>query len=218
MAKRIMCFGDSLTWGWTPVAHPGAATSRYDFSHRWPGQLGTLLGPDYDIVEEALNGRTTNIADTAQPTLNGAAYLPTALASHQPLDLVIVMLGSNDTKAQYRRSPVDIAAGAATLLKQIAASAAATGTNYPAPEALLIAPPPMHPSPYAWLAAQFADGPAKTGELPQLYEAVAEHVGAHFFDAGAVTNTSGKDGIHLTPGDNARLGSALAPIVMSLLR
>ena len=106
-AKRILCFGDSLTWGWVPVAD-GMPTERYPRKDRWPGALADKLGSDYLVLEEGLSARTTNIDDPTDPRLNGSKYLPASLASHLPLDLVILMLGTNDTKAYFGRTPLDL--------------------------------------------------------------------------------------------------------------
>ena len=79
MTRRILCFGDSLTWGW--IATPeGAPARRYPYSERWTGIMAAKLGSDYEIIEEGLNARTTSIDDPVDPRLNGSAYLPTALA------------------------------------------------------------------------------------------------------------------------------------------
>lgn len=217
MPKRILCFGDSLTWGWTPVAVDGEPTVRYPFEQRWTGKMLASLGGGYEVIEEALSGRTTNIDDPLDPRLNGAAYLPAALASHLPLDLVIVLLGSNDTKTYFDRSPFDIATGAALLLKQIGKSAGGVGTAYPAPKALLIAPPIMGRCPEPWSAAQYADGPEKTAAIAPLFRAAAAHNRAGFLNAGDVISTGGVDGLHLTAENNAALGLAIAAKVKEIL-
>jgi len=78
--------------------------------------LAAQLGDGFDIIEEGLSGRTTDVDDPTDPRLNGSTYLPSALASHLPLDLVIVMLGTNDTKSYFHRTPFEIAMGMAKLL------------------------------------------------------------------------------------------------------
>lgn len=208
MSKRILCFGDSLTWGWVPRDSPAAPSERYPREVRWTGVLADQLGAEFEVVEEGLNGRTTSADDPMDPRLNGATYLPAALASHLPLDLVIVMLGTNDTKAYFRRTAFDIAIGASLLLRQIAASA--VGTAYPAPRALLVAPPKLSSRPNPWFQEVFAGGEEKTAELPRLYAAAADFVGAAFFDAGSVITTGGVDGIHFSRQNNHDLGVALA--------
>lgn len=214
--RRVLVFGDSLTWGWMPV-ETVVPTTRYPFRERWTGIMAEALGPGFTVVEEGLSGRTTDVDDPFDPRLNGSAYLPAALASHLPLDLVVVMLGTNDTKAYFRREPFDIALGAARLLGIVAASAGGVGTTYPAPRVLLVAPPPLGDVTDAWAGAVFGGGRAKTLALPPLYQAAARAAGARFFDAGAATRTDGVDGIHFTPENNRALGRALAAEVRAAL-
>ena len=126
--KTILCFGDSLTWGWIPVIE-GAPSFRYPFEQRWTGAMAAHLGEGHHIIEEGLCARTTDQDDPNDPRLNGSAYLPSALASHLPLDLVIVMLGTNDTKFVYRRTPIDITNGMSKLVGQVLGSAGGIGTT-----------------------------------------------------------------------------------------
>jgi lysophospholipase L1-like esterase len=215
-AKRILCFGDSLTWGWVPVTE-AVPTRRYPFAQRWTGIMAAELGDVYEIVEEGLSGRTTNADDPTDPRLNGSHYLPSALASHLPLDLAILMLGTNDTKAYLGRGPFDIATGMSVLVDQVARSAGGVGTSYPAPRVLVVAPPPLGEIPNPWFAEVFKDAHAKTTELARHYQAMADFTGVSFADAGQVVTTDGVDGIHFTQANNEALGSALADAVSRLL-
>lgn len=214
--KNILCFGDSLTWGWVPKEE-AVPTERYTADKRWTGVLAHNLGADYHLIEEGLSGRTTNIDDPTDVRLNGAAYLPAALASHLPLDLVLVMLGTNDTKSYFNRSPFDIATGMSVLLGQIATSSGGVGTQYPAPHALLLAPPLLAARPNPWFSAVFSGGPGKTAALAPLYEALASFMGASFFDVSSVVKDIGIDGIHFTEANNVDLGHALTPVIRELL-
>ncbi|WGS22967.1 MULTISPECIES: GDSL-type esterase/lipase family protein [unclassified Bradyrhizobium] len=172
MTRRILCFGDSLTWGWIAVPE-GAPTTRFSLSRAWTGVMALKLGPDYEIVEEALNARTTSIDDPVDPRLNGSAYLPVALASHFPLDLVIIMLGTNDTKSYYRRTSYEIAVGMSKLVCQVLTSAGGLGTVYPAPRVLVVAPPPLGPLTDPWLQEMFDCAREKMLELAKQYRALA---------------------------------------------
>jgi len=158
--KNIMCYGDSLTWGWVPVKE-GSPTHRYPYDQRWTGVMAAALGSGYHMIEEGLSARTTCLDDPNDPRLNGANYLPSAIASHLPLDLVIVMLGTNDTKSYFRRTPYEIANGMAKLVGQILTSAGGIGTPYPAPRALVIAPPPLTPMQDPWFEGMFGGGHEK---------------------------------------------------------
>ena len=85
----ILCFGDSLTWGWVP-ARNGPPSERYPYDQRWTGAMAGRLGDGFHIIEEGLNARTSAFDDPADPRLNGANYLPTALASPWPSGPVVV--------------------------------------------------------------------------------------------------------------------------------
>ena len=213
--KRILCFGDSLTWGWVPVLE-GAPTGRYPFEQRWTGVMANHLGAMYEIIEEGLSARTTNLDDPTDPRLNGSAYLPSALASHLPLDLVIVMLGTNDTKSYFHRSSSEIAVGMSKLIGQIAGCGGGVGTIYPAPKILLMAPPPLSPLPHPWFQTVFDGGHAKTKDLAKHYEALASFCGIEFLNAGDIISTDGVDGIHFTAENNADLGRCIAEKVAGI--
>lgn len=214
--KRIMCFGDSLTWGWIPVVE-GVPTIRYAPDVRWTGVLQSELGDGFTIIEEGLSARTTMLNDPTDPRLDGSAYLPSALASHLPLDLVIIMLGTNDTKAYFHRTPFEVAAGMSKLVGQVLGSAGGVGTTYPAPEVLIVAPPPLTPMPHAYFQSLFGGAHEKSAEFGKLYGDLADFMKVHFLNAGDHISTDGVDGIHFTPKNNRDLGLAMARKVTAIL-
>ena len=207
--RRMMCFGDSLTWGWVPVQE-GVPTTRFGEDVRWTGVLAKELSHEYQIIEEGLSGRTTTLDDPIDPRLNGSAYLPSALASHLPLDLVIIMLGTNDTKAYFHRTAFEISAGMAKLVGQVLSSAGGVGTIYLAPQVMIIAPPPLTPMPHPYFQSLFGGAHAKSQELGRLYGDLADFMKLHFLNAGDVITTDGVDGIHFTAENNLSLGKAVA--------
>jgi lysophospholipase L1-like esterase len=172
--------------------------------------MAAKLGPDYEIIEEGLSARTTSIDDPVDPRLNGSTYLPSALASHLPLDLVIIMLGTNDTKSYYRRTPYEVAVGMSKLVGQVLTSGGGVGTVYPAPKVLIVSPPPLAELPDPWFQGMFEGGREKTIKLASQYGSLAAFLKVDFFDAGSVITTDGVDGIHFTAKNNAELGTALA--------
>lgn len=213
--KHVMFYGDSLAWGWVPSGD-AAPTYRYPPEQRLTGVLGRELGEGYEITVEALSGRTTAVDDPTDPRLNGASYLPSALASHLPLDLVIFMLGSNDTKVYFNRSAFEIAAGMSLLVDQVAKSAGGVGTSYPAPQVLLVAPPPLGEMPHPWFAELFRGAHEKSQELARHYEALSTFLDIPFLSAGNFISTGGVDGIHLTAENNEALGKAIASKVKEI--
>lgn len=214
--KNVLCFGDSLTWGWVPKEN-AVPTERYPSSVRWTGLLAEKLGEEFTVIEEGLSGRTTGVDDPTDSRLNATTYLPSCLATHLPLDVVVLMLGTNDTKAYFHRSAFEIATGVSVLLGQIATSAGGVGTAYPAPKVLLVSPPPLGNITNPWFEELFAGGQEKTAEFGQLYKAVAEFMGVAFLDAGTVISTDGVDGIHFTPQNNAELAEAIYAEIAELL-
>jgi lysophospholipase L1-like esterase len=217
-APRILCFGDSNTWGFVPVAD-GAPSTRYPRAQRWGGVVADTLGAE--VIEEGLNGRTTDQPDPSHPLLTGAgldgsAFLPACLASHLPLDAVAIMLGTNDTKAAFGRNAERIATGARKLLNIVRTLDGGVGTAYPNPRMLLIAPPPLgrlndH------FSAMFEGGHEKSRQLAPLYEALAHSADAAFLDAGSVIRSDGKDGLHFSAEAQRALGLAAATKLRELL-
>ncbi len=132
----ILWFGDSNTWGVDP-----ASQSRLGPHVRWPGVLGAALGPGAEVIEEGLRGRTTVWDDPFEEGRNGLVYLRPCLKSHAPLDLVTVMLGTNDLKAVFRLGSGEIAAGVAAIIRCIQHSA--IGPDSSEPGVLVISPPPI---------------------------------------------------------------------------
>lgn len=205
--RRVLVYGDSLTWGSIPVPHV-VPTARHQRDDRWPVILGADLG--VEMVEEGLGGRTTNVDDPLDPRLNGATHLPTILASHIPLDLVVLLLGTNDLKAYFNRSPFDIGVGALELVNLVKSAHHLGGTTYVAPDVLLVAPPVLAEIPDPWHQRLFAGAHEKSPLLGAVYEDVARMSGAMFVDSAGFTRTSGSDGIHLTAADNRDLARGVA--------
>ena len=114
-AKNILCYGDSNTWGQTP----DKTGQRRPANIRWTGVLQKNLGNGYSVIEEGLSSRTTDLDYAKKPGRNGRVYLEPCLDSHAPLDIVVLMLGTNDFKIEFNRSAVEIAEATLELVKLI---------------------------------------------------------------------------------------------------
>src|SRR5690606_11279776 len=133
--KTILAYGDSLTFGADPGGGP-----RHAYEDRWPTTLEQGLGGKARVIAEGLGGRATAYDDwTANADRNGARILPTLLASHAPLDLVIIMLGTNDLKPFVAGTAPFAARGARRLIELTRGHFAMTGE--PVPEIILVSPP-----------------------------------------------------------------------------
>jgi lysophospholipase L1-like esterase len=163
-------------------------------------------------VEEGLNGRTSCREDPIEGDKNGLRQLIPILESHKPLDIVVVMLGTNDLKIRFNSSAVDIALGVQRIIRAIGESH--TGPNDEAPRTLMICPPPTVDSPV--FKNIFGDSVLLSQKLSPHYRIAAKECGAHFLDAGTVIRSSAADGIHLDPEEHRKLAEAVAEIIRKI--
>ena len=200
--RTILCYGDSNTWGSDPETG-----DRFPEDARWPGVLRRILGDGYRVIEEGLPGRTTVWEDPIEGAhKDGRAYLRPCLESHRPIDLVTIMLGTNDLKGRFGVSASDIAQGASGLAEMTLRSGC--GPDGGAPVVLLVAPPPV--GVLTDMAEMFEGSGAKSLEFSRHYRRFAEQCGCEFLDAAEVIVSSDVDGIHLEAGEHRKLGEAVA--------
>ena len=205
---EVMCFGDSNTWGYDP-----AAGERYPREVRWTGILQAALGQGYRVIEEGLNERTTVWEDPVEGDKMGRRHLMPCLESQAPLDLVVLMLGTNDLKKRYSAPASDIAAGVGVLLDIIGKSAA--GRAGKAPPVLLLAPPPL--AKLTEYAGMLEGGSEKSLQLGKLYAELAHARGCAFLDTGTIVRSSDLDGVHFERAGHRTLGEAVAREVTKIL-
>ncbi len=211
--KTILCFGDSNTWGCVPLTSL-ENIPRYGQDVRWGSVLRTRLGEGYWVIEEGLNGRTTVWADPVEGEYkSGKTYLTACLESHAPLDLVVILLGTNDLKHRFGLSAWDIAASAGVLVDIVQSSAFGPGGS--APRVLLICPPPV--SKLTLFASLFEGAPEKSQQLAGCYGDIAAEHHCDFLDAGQHVVSSDVDGIHLEPDQQQKLGQVVADKVRAIL-
>ncbi len=209
--KTILCYGDSNTWGYDPLT-----ANRYPRGVRWTSRLQTAL-PDCCILEEGLGGRTTVFEDDARFGRRGLTHLPVALKTHDPIDLILIMLGTNDCKSRFRAHACEIAEGLQTLIEVVQSPRLLHLRQ--APEVLLVAPPMIDAEALAKGGMRFmfgADSVETSRLLPRFCQETARRMGAHFFDASKVTG-AGADGVHLSPEGHAALADALAAFLPTIL-
>ncbi len=203
---NILCFGDSNTWGYVPVEK-----RRYTEAERWTGLMAAALGNEFHVIEEGLNGRTTAFTDYLEPYRNGLDNVAPCILSHAPLDFIIVMLGTNDTKPRFSVSSGEITEGMSNLIRKLRFYYPVN--KYPMPPVLLAAPGPLAPAKEEY--AFDASSARKVRELPARYEALAKELGCLYFNAQTVLTEAdlGGDGIHLKTEGHVKLAQAFTAIV-----
>lgn len=204
--KNILCFGDSNTYG-VDIINGG----RLNRNLRYTGVLQSLLGEEYYVIEEGYNGRTTVFEDPLGEFRNGIAVIEMILQTHIPLDLVIVMLGTNDTKAHFSASAATIAKGIRNICRRIQRY---DYTPSEIPKILIVSP--IHVG-YDVEDGPFSDFDMSSYEksllLAQEYQKVADELNCYFFDASGVAEPSPMDQIHLDEAGHKSLAMALYKLI-----
>lgn len=192
MKKRIVCFGDSNTWGFN-----AANLTRFSEEIRWPCLLQKNLGGDYQVIEEGLSGRTSVVDDPLFEGLNAFTYIHPCLMSHSPLDLVIIMLGTNDTKERFGLTAFNIAQGITRLAQKASRTAAGIDGGYP--KVLVVAPPPIgkgyDSSDVRHSMGEHCD--IKSEEFPTYLEEMLLRENIHFLNLGKKVSMNNIDYMHL---------------------
>lgn len=202
--KKIVCFGDSNTWGASPLDG-----TRYEKNVRWPRVLGELLGEEWEVIEEGQCGRTIALDDIWEGgTKNGLKYLPPMLESHSPMELLIIMLGTNDMKRRFNLKACDIAGSMETMLKL-----AKVALCYPGQDTKVLVVSPIligEGIAESWFGGIFdKDAIEISKELAGLYERAAQAQGCLFLDASKAANPSKEDSLHMRPEEHRKLAEAI---------
>ena len=206
--KNILAFGDSLTWG-----ADASTGKRHAFADRWPNALAAGLGQGARVIEEGQNGRMTVHEDpTTFECRNGAVALPILLKSHEPLDLVIIMLGSNDLK---RFRAIDAMWGMERLVEVV--QTFIFNENYAEPQVLIIAPPHLVKTSEEDFDALFGHAHEESQKFAYHYARLAKTMKVNFFDASTVAKADPVDGVHLDAANTRAIGQALVPVVKKIL-
>jgi lysophospholipase L1-like esterase len=208
--QRILCYGDSNTWGKKPTG-----LDRYDEDIRWPKKLQQLLGANYEIIEEGLRSRTISLddPDSQKAGRNGLTLLQPLLESHNPIDVLILMLGTNDCKSIYNQSAEQIAHAWSTYVPIIETFAKNRAGEKP--HVLLLSPPIVleaHMQKEYWTGAQ-----QKSEQLGKLFQERAKQFGWNFLDLAQIVQPSSEDGVHLTAEAHAQIAEKISQTIQTSL-
>ena len=217
MKKHIVCLGDSNTHGY--CADPmncADGGDRFNESERWPRVLEKLLGDNYLVLEEGLSGRTTVFPDPLHEGMPALEVAYPVLMSHEPVDLLIIMLGTNDTKDRLGMNAACIALGMNRLIEKCK-SVPCWGSHKP--NILVICPPHIGDGMLNTFVSDTMGTtcPAKSRELASRYEPIARQQGCAFLDAEGIAEFNKVDFMHLTRKGHADLAKNLAEIVPTLV-
>ncbi len=214
-ANTVLCFGDSNTNG---IPSDDDDYVRLPADVRWTGRLQRRLGDGYYVIEEGLSGRTTDLDYDDRPGCNGRSYFVPCLRSHHPLDAVILMLGTNDLKTQFDRSPEAIAAALNGYIDDIESNAQSRTGGVP--RTILVSPIYVDSTGprFAEMNAGTIDAAAvdKSRRLAAELRRVAEARGVLFTDAATVARAGG-DGLHLSLDSHEPIAELIATSIKEAL-
>jgi len=205
--KTVLCFGDSNTFG------EKASGGRFERWERWTGQVQKELGDEYYIIEEGCGGRTTVWDDPIEEHKNGKKYLIPCLHSHMPLDLVVIMLGTNDLKNRFSLSALDIAYSIENIILSIYKENC--GKDARNPSILLISPPQIEN--LTKLADILIGAKKKREELSGRLETLAGELRVHFLDAASCVTIDPQDGVHMDLQGHAALANVISERIVQIL-
>jgi len=202
--KTIVCYGDSNTWGYDPETK-----LRHEYPDRYPGALQRLLGPEYLVFEEGMNGRTTAFDDPIEPFRNGLSGFDYCMLTNMPVDLLIIALGVNDLKRHQGLNAFVISKGLECLVKR--AKNPEYGRNNVPPQILIVSPIEVCENiEETWVKGYIDNRGRAVGlELSSYYKEVADLYGCYFLDASKYAKPSEIDAIHMTAEEQKKLADAL---------
>ncbi len=205
--RRVLCFGDSNTYGYSPVDG-----QRYGDDINWPGVLDRLLGDKFEVINEGKNGRTVAFDDPYKEGCNGMNDIESCIEEHEPVDLVIIMLGTNDLKVYFDASPQIIAENLREMCKIVQTKTDAR---------IILASPALLGDQIEFSPLHLEFGRTQVDysfELAPYFEKVAKEVGAEFIDLAMVAMSSDVDCLHLMPEEHAKVAQAMRDKVLWIFR
>ncbi len=201
---RILCYGDSNTWG----ANPKNKNGRYGEGERYTSILQNMLGENYHVINEGLGSRTLDCDDIKPPkgNRNGLLFFAPCVMTHDPIDYLVLFLGSNELKEKFNKSTDDIAHTleekyikflqndlSKELLKQ--------------PKIILIAPGVISKDCFLNTGGAYE----KSLKFNECYKKVAENTGCYFVDNSGIL--PGEDGLHLAKDSHKYIANKLCQII-----
>jgi len=209
---NILCFGDSNTHGSNPEKFV-----RYERNQRWTGILQQMLGSSYYVIEEGLGGRTTVFDDINIIGASGINYIEPCIMSHKPLDLLIIMLGTNDTKECINVSPNEINDGLIKLVNRVKSLPQCFRDGNV--NILIICPTPILNNIYniEFGAVMGRGCSEKSYELANKYRDTAKSLNCHYLNAGEYIKCSDIDCVHLSSESHRILGNVIHKKVLDII-
>lgn len=198
---KIICFGDSITWGYKPGG------GRFDKENRWTSILSSMLGEGYEVIEDGLCGRGTGSPD----------FFKKFIRKYYPFDIIIIMLGSNDLRSDLGFSSEDVSNNVAGFAKIVLEH---DYEGREVPKVILASPTHIKKgvstSEHASMFRLEEDSVERSLEFASHYKNRANELGVYFFDAAKYTEASDIDSLHIDADNNKKLAQAFFDFIKTL--
>lgn len=210
MDKTVLLYGDSIFWG-----VDASSGYRHEIENRVDTAVRQVLGADVEVITEGLRGRTMFGENGRFPERDGLAQFGPIFASHLPIDIVVIMLGTNDLNDPTRHSADDIAGALKRYQEKMHYWADFMG--YAHPKIVVVSPPDVEQESLRKFAEIFAGSAELVGPTVDALRSVSEENGYTFVDSRQVARSTGTDGIHLSAGESVKLGYAIGETIQTVL-
>ncbi len=207
--KKILCYGDSNTWGCSP-----RDSSRYDENTRWPMVLQSKLGNDYTVIEEGLNGRTVLNLSPVNIEANGIEWISFVIDNHIPFDIVLISLGLNDVFIAEDASLTKISGGIEEIISIIKDNHVSAG--FLIPQIIIMAPPEYNRDVEGSIFFELQLNKLKV--LPEVLRELSIEQNCHFFNSADYVKGSAIDGSHLEAESHIILGTKIADFISDRIK
>ncbi len=201
--KKILCFGDSNTWGYIPKT-----AQRYDKNTRWTKILQYLLGSNFKIVEAGCCNRTCFMDNPDGIEQTGCKILPRYL--NEAFDIIILALGINDIQTVFNPSLNDIKTGIEQLIN--------TARKLSPESKIIVISPARLSNAVKTFKRQFDDDSIeKSKHFASVYEQTAKENNCFFFDWDKIVSVSELDGLHFSKDSHKKIAYALYGFCLEIM-
>lgn len=210
MKQSALLYGDSIFWG------VNAKTGkRHKLEDRVKSIVENELGHEWEVTVEGLRGRTMFGENGAFKQRNGREQFGPIVASHLPLDVIAIMLGTNDANASTQHTGREVADALDDYMTEL--KSWCDFMKFPMPKLLVVAPPDINSDDLDAFAEFFDGAAARVTDISNALVERANSRGWESVDARTVCVSSDQDGIHLSPEETRKLGRAIGEKLSAML-
>lgn len=198
--KKILCFGDSNTFGFNPENG-----KRFDEQTRWAGKLKIALKNKFEVIEKGANNRCGFTENKESTELSGLIAIKKYLELKP--DIIILAVGINDLQKIYDNDEKAIYFGLKALVEEIKKE-----NN---PNIILLVPSTIKENILNSFFNTLFDEKSieKSKKLPKIYQKIAKEFELDLIDLNNIAETSSTDGLHYDVEGHKKIADKLIEFI-----